>query len=280
MECLLDQGHVFLDNGGMKQLLRFSILFCACAPLALTVVAGPEPLPSGKEMKQVAPAPLPECNWTGFYIGLNVGGNFGHAENTDVDGYNTFFPLDATGKPWGYDASGVVAGGQVGYNFQWNWLVLGIEAEGGFMNIDGSGHEPDNFHHRDDVLGETDSDFFTTIRGRLGVAFRHWLFYGTGGGIGVNWDTRVVDDCITFPCGSGTIDAHKEDFDWGWVGGGGIEYMLGCHWTIRAEYLYYKLDDRSFSGEDFDFGVRSAGVFDWKARAEGNIIRGALNYKF
>src|SRR2546423_9241641 len=40
---------------------------------------------------------------------------------------------------------------------------------------------------------------------------------------------------FTFPCGSRTIDAHKEDFDWGWVGGGGIEYMLGCHWTIRAE---------------------------------------------
>src|SRR6266550_3195100 len=84
MECLLDPGHIFPDNGGMKQLLRFSILFCACAALALTVVAGPESLPSGKEMKQVAPAPLPECNWTGFYIGINVGGQFGHAETVDL----------------------------------------------------------------------------------------------------------------------------------------------------------------------------------------------------
>ena len=77
----------------MKQLIRLTILFCACAALALTVVAGPEPLPSGKEMKQVAPAPLPECNWTGFYIGLNVGGQFGHAENTDVDGYNLAYAV-------------------------------------------------------------------------------------------------------------------------------------------------------------------------------------------
>jgi outer membrane immunogenic protein len=264
----------------MKQLIRLTILFCTCAALALTVVAGPEALPSGKEMKQVAPAPLPECNWTGFYIGLNVGGNFGHAENTDVDGYNSFSTLDTTGKPWGYSSSGVIAGGQVGYNYQWNWVVLGVEAEGGYMNIEGSGLEPDNFGNRNDVLGKSDSDFFTTIRGRFGVAFGHWLFYGTGGGIGVNWENRVIDDCFTGNCGVGTIDAHKTEFDWGWTGGGGIEYMLGCHWTIRAEYLYYKLDEQSFSGTDFVSGVRAAGDFGWKARAEGNIIRGGLNFKF
>src|SRR5438045_9501607 len=135
----------------MKRRSRVTLLSAICLGLALSAWAGPEPISGGKEMKQVAPAPLPECNWTGFYIGLNVGGNFGHAENTDVDGYNTFFPLDATGKPWGYDASGVVAGVQVGDNFTWNWLVLGIRAEGGFMNIDGRAQEPDNFHHREDV---------------------------------------------------------------------------------------------------------------------------------
>ena len=135
----------------MKQLICLTILFCACAALALTAVAGPEALPSGKEMKQVAPAPLPECNWTGFYIGLNVGGQFGHSENKDLDDY--WFD----NKPWGYDESGVVAGGQVGYNFQWNWLVLGIEAEGGYMNLDGRGVEPGSpprGHREVDVRGD------------------------------------------------------------------------------------------------------------------------------
>src|SRR5256885_9338695 len=118
----------------MKQLIRLTILFCACAALALTAVAGPEALPSGKEMKQVAPAPLPECNWSGFYLGLHVGGQFGHAEDVDIDK----FQPDSIGpepRPWGYDQSGVIAGGQVGYNHQWNWIVLGIEADGGYMNI-------------------------------------------------------------------------------------------------------------------------------------------------
>src|SRR2546423_9484241 len=102
----------------MNQVIRLTILLCACAALALTVVAGPTPLPSGKEMKEVAPAPPPECNWTGFYIGLNVGGNWGHGENTDVDDYN--FP----DKPWGYDTSGVIALRQVGHHFQLHLLLL------------------------------------------------------------------------------------------------------------------------------------------------------------
>jgi outer membrane immunogenic protein len=254
----------------MKQLIRLMILFWTCAGLALTVVAGPEPLPSGKEMKQVAPAPMPECNWSGFYIGLNVGGQFGHAEDKDLDDFNF------SDKPWGYDESGVFAGGQVGYNFQWNWLVLGIEGEGGYMNIEGSGLEPDRFLQRNDTVGKSDSDFFTTIRGRLGFAFGHWLFYATGGGIGVNWETRVVDNCDTGNCGLGLIDAHKTEFDWGWTGGGGIEYMFNCHWTARLEYLRYQLDDQTFSGVNTFNGLR----YSWRANAEGNIVRGGLNYKF
>jgi outer membrane immunogenic protein len=225
-------------------------------------------------MKQVAPAPPPECNWSGFYIGINVGGNWGHGENTDVDDYNF---LD---KPWGYNTSGVIAGGQVGYNFQWNWLLLGVEGDLGYMDIDGSGQEPDRFFQRNDTFGHSSSDFYTTIRGRLGLAWGHWLFYGTGGGIGLNWETRVTDDCFTGNCGTGTIDASKTEFDWGWVAGGGIEYMLGCHWTIRGEYLRYTMDEQSFSGEDFLRGTTPFGEFSWRARAEGNIFRAALNYKF
>jgi len=253
----------------MKQLIRLTGVLFACTALATAAFAGTE-MYSGKESKAVAPAPVPECNWTGFYIGLNGGGNFGHAEDKDLDGYNF---LD---KPWGYDTSGVVAGGQVGYNYQWNWLVLGIEGDLGYMNIDGGAHEPDRFFLRNDTFGHSESDFYTTIRGRLGFAFGHWLFYGTGGGIGLNWDTKVTDNCDTGNCGLGLIDAHKQEFDWGWVEGGGVEYMLNCHWTVRGEYLRYQLDDQHFDGVDTFNGL----TYSWRANAEGNIFRAALNYKF
>lgn len=261
----------------MKQLFRLTISLCALAALPLTIIAGPEPLPSGKEMKQVAPAPLPECNWTGFYIGLHVGGQFGHAEDVDLDNYDSLGPDP---RPWGYDQSGVVAGGQVGYNFQWHWVVLGIEADGGYMNIEGSGVHPEAILNTgSDVVGHTDSDFYTTIRGRLGLALNKWMIYATGGGIGVNWDTRVRDNCDTGPCGDDLLNAHKEEFAWGWTIGGGIEYMFGCHWSLKGEYLYYTLDDQSFSAEATSSGTPT-GTFRWEAHDQGHIIRGGLNYKF
>jgi outer membrane immunogenic protein len=237
--------------------------------LALNVVAGTETY-SGKEMKSVAPAPVPECNWTGFYIGLNAGGNFGHGEDKDRDGYNF------ADKSWGYDTSGFASGGQVGYNFQWNWLVLGIEGDLGYMDIHGGDHEPDRALLRNDTMGHSESDFYTTIRGRVGFAWDKFLFYGTGGGIGVNWETRVTDNCDTGNCGLGTINASKQEFNWGWVAGGGIEYMLNCHWTVRGEYLRYILDDQRFDGVNSFDGL----TYRFKANAEGNIFRAALNYKF
>lgn len=258
----------------MRQLTRLAIAACASVAFALTALGGPDAFPSGKEMKQVTPAPPPECNWSGFYIGVNVGGQWGHSEDRSIDGY--FAGVDNV--LWGYDESGVTAGGQVGYNFQWNWLVLGIEGDLGYMNLDGRGTPRiDAVRFASDTHGKTDSDFYTTIRGRLGIAFGHWLFYGTGGGIGVNYETRVVDDCDVFPCGNELIDAGKTEFNWGWTGGGGIEYMLGCHWTIRVEYLRYQLDDQHFSGTGVNFGghFRFTGI-----GTEGNIVRAALNYRF
>jgi outer membrane immunogenic protein len=260
----------------MKSLTRLFVVLCACNALALTVFAGPEALPSGKEMKEVAPAPPPECNWTGFYIGLNVGGQFGHSEDRDLDFYQA-----PAGTEWGYNESGVIAGGQVGYNFQWNWLVLGIEGDLGYMNVDGRGTS--KFDARvfgSDTHGETDSDFYTTIRGRLGIAFGHWLFYATGGGIGVNLETRVIDNCDTGNCGGALLDAHKTEYNWGWTGGGGIEYMFGCHWTVKAEYLRYKLDDQNFSGDATFLGAPAGRDNFTGIGTEGNIFRAGLNYKF
>ena len=154
---------------------------------ALTAVAGTNTLRDFKDVKQVVseptPIPAPVCDWAGFYVGVHSGGQFGHSSTHDF----------ATGRNFGYSESGFSGGLQLGYNFQWNWLVLGPEFDVGYMNVKGSGEEP-GFPG---VHGETDSDFYTTMRGRVGVRLDcHgcWLVYATGGAIGLNYTTRYHID--------------------------------------------------------------------------------------
>ena len=265
----------------MKSLPRLLIVFCACNALALIAFAGPESLPRDyKQSKEVAPVPPPPCDWTGFYFGLHAGGQFGHSEDLDDD-YNF-----ATPRGWGYSESGFVAGGQVGYNWQWGCLVLGPEFDIGYMNLDGSGVEPGS--PGDDTVGKSDSDFYVTFRGRLGFAHDCWLFYATGGIIGVNYDTSVVDDCVTGDCGGEVLEGvHKQEFNWGPTVGGGIERMLGRHWSIKLEYLYYTLDDQSFQGTSHEVGLLSTSaptgkdeIYKFTGETTGHIVRAGLNFRF
>jgi outer membrane immunogenic protein len=260
-----DLALILLNVTGMKQLIRLmGVLFVSSALTA--AFAGTE-MYRGNESKVVAPAPVPTlCDWTGFYMGLHAGGQFGHSETTDLDEWNLI-----AHHQFGYSESGFNGGAQFGYNFQWHRLVTGPEFDVGYMNLHGHGTEPGS--PNGDSRGETDSDFYTTLRGRVGVALDCWLIYATGGGIGVNYTKRFIDDSAVFP-GTGLIDARDTDFNWGWTVGGGVERMINRHWSIKAEYLYYKLDDEHFSG--VSGGIR----YGFNAETEGHILRAGLNYKF
>jgi outer membrane immunogenic protein len=255
---------ILLLDARMKKLIRSTILFSACATFLTMAFAGTE-YSGGKET--VRPVPLPQlCDWTGFYIGLHAGGQFGHSETTDIDDWNSF------GKQFGYSESGFNGGMQFGYNLQWHWLVTGPEFDVGYMDLNGRGTEPGSPGF--DSRGETNGDFYTTLRGRIGVALDCWLIYGTGGAIGVNYTKRFIDDCSTGPCGPAVLDARDTDFDWGYTVGGGIERLIGNHWSVKAEYLYFGLGDDHFSG------VSGGTRYGFKAETEGHIVRAGLNYKF
>jgi outer membrane immunogenic protein len=255
----------------MNALARLFMIVCAGNALALAAVAGPEAI-SDKEMKQVAPLP-PPCNWQGFYLGLNAGGQFGHSEDADLDGYNL-----APGNSWGYGESGFTGGAQVGYNWQWRWLVLGPEFDGGYMDLHGAGIEPNS--PAGDTRGESDSDFFTTLRGRIGVVLKDkWLVYGTGGAIAVHYTMRVIDNSAVPPASPDLLDGRETDLVWGYTVGGGIERMINCHWSIKAEYLYFNVDPGTFTGHSVLRGD-DANHYDWSAETTGHILRLGLNYRF
>jgi outer membrane immunogenic protein len=215
----------------------------------------------GKDYKTVLPAPPPEeCNWMGFYVGLNVGGAVYEPRITDRDYY-------AGNDTRTFEDIAFIGGGQIGYNWQINHLVLGLEVDGSGSTADvhivndyGTGSPPP-FEYDNAKI-----DFLGTARARVGVAFQNALVYMTGGGAYAHgdWSHTYAGD-----------HWNGEDSRWGVTGGVGLEYMLNCHWSLRAETLYTHLRD------DVTQGVGSPSIVPLKYQFGDDLwsLRVGLNYK-
>jgi len=274
----------------MKQLTCLTTILCAC--VALSAFAGPEPMPSGKEMKQTI-APVPECDfsWTGFYVGANFGYGWGNAD-TDFDPLPdaaTFF--DLVPQSLDPDPDGFIGGGQVGFNWQWNkWLVLGIESDfqgtdmegdesrGPLTDITGTVLNPDSF-----IAAHERMQWFGSTRGRIGISPAcRWLIYATGGVAYGNIDYSATTNYGAPSAIFSTYPTSFTETEVGWTAGAGIEFAIGHHWTVKAEYLYYDLGD-----EDSTINQRTGGVpqgppffVHYNFETTGNMVRGGLNFKF
>ena len=99
-------------------LLALGTLVASAADMALPVKSAPP----------AAPVYDP---WTGFYIGGNVGAGFGgDSTSVDLEGFNYFAANPAPGEVTEVgDDSAFIGGGQIGYNYAFNNLVAGIEAD-------------------------------------------------------------------------------------------------------------------------------------------------------
>jgi len=139
----------------------------AAGTVICVVAAQAADLPPKRVPAAVAPvvyAP-PVYNWSGFYVGGNLGAGFANSSWSDpiTGAHNTF------------DKNGFIGGGQAGANWQINTLVLGIEGDFDWTGLKGSGH---------DSLGNTintNTQWTSTVTGRVGAAFDRLLVYGKGG---------------------------------------------------------------------------------------------------
>src|SRR5215813_4483822 len=73
------------------------------------------------------PPPPPPFNWTGFYIGGNIGGAWSSVEIHD--NFDNSFSTSG--------ASGFMAGGQIGFNYQpvGSPFVVGVEFDGDWTSL-------------------------------------------------------------------------------------------------------------------------------------------------
>jgi opacity protein-like surface antigen len=226
--------------------------------------------------------------WTGFYLGGNLGDSFANS-NTDA----TFF--DPTGAAlFGASGSsrfnGIVAGGQAGYNWQFdNWLA-GFEAD-----IQGTGQkaQPPSFicpgglcnPAAGTAVGLDHShklDWYGTLRGRFGaVVTPDVLLYGTAGAAvaGLSqfgWINPEVDaNGVPFISGT-SANLLGRATKWGWVAGAGIEARLIGNWVGRIEYLHLDFGTVSFNGVNPAIPIGVA----LDSHLTDNVVRVGLSYKF
>ncbi len=241
--------------------------------------------PSGKEMKQVAPAPAPTCfNWSGFYVGGFGGYKFSSVDlDLSLSGEWNSVALDRdVAESLGsrdLDNSGGEAGGLIGYNFQWNCWVLGLEADGGYLWARKS-HDTGTIFDTFDVnpyhiRSAFQTHYLFTIAPRIGYALGRWLPYVTGG-LAVG-DLEYEQE-IDFPgLGIGGHEGgHHTQTNAGWMVGGGLQYALTDHWSVRAQYQFIDLGDIDF---DSDFVEPGAPAHHHAELREHNASF-AIMYKF
>lgn len=276
-----------------------SIFLSAVSVIAFAPFASAADLP----LKAPAAAPPVVFNWTGCYVGANLG--VGHVKH-DLSTFAPPFPpnlINDTARTAINNAGlaslshdGVTGGGQVGCNWQpvasgWSSLVLGIE--GDFNGIDGDVSR-NTGNIVEPVSGSTvrsiddiGMNWFATVRGRIGWAFNRFMIYGTGGAAFANVDASkrfawdFADGC---PVVNGLNECHvgnSSSTRTGWTAGGGVEWAFLDHWSAKAEYLYADLG--SFTYSTTNIGTAFAPndqIAHHTVSTKLQVVRVGVNYRF
>lgn len=212
--------------------------------------------------------------WTGPYLGAQAGYGWGTAKwYFPVDSY---FTLPTGVRAFNTYPSGGLIGAQLGYLYQIQSYVLGIEAAylTGGLNKMNTG--PFTSLFPDDHFATT-VDNIRTLTARLGYAYRNWLFYIKAGAAAAHINIFA----ISAPPGGG-VTADQSHSQYGWTGGLGIEYFFNMFipnviWGI--EYNYAGFRNRYYSTTTF--GTPSTDPFILTINnVSTNTVTTHLTYKF
>jgi outer membrane immunogenic protein len=204
----------------------------------------------------------PSYSWSGLYVGVNAGAEWGR-----IDGSLPSAP----GFPFNVDLdSRFVLGGHAGYQHQMGNWVLGVE--GGYSNVTDSkfSSNPAGASCANIFPCQARIDGIWQVGGRLGYAVDKWMVYGTGGWAQADVITRSAPG----------IEVASANHD-GWFIGGGAEFALTKNVIIGAEYLHY---DFSAETQNTTPATTPAGVCPLfcvrRIDPDADVVRARLTFKF
>src|SRR5262245_3860405 len=205
---------------GMKRILIASAVAFAAGGQALAADLPPPMAPPPRAPAAYIPiAPL--YNWTGFYVGGNLGAGFqGGSLNTTFPGTT----LSTTTH------TSFLGGGQVVVNYEfWGGVVIGAEAM--FDWLPNTKNTVNLNSAAGNVASATiNNRWLTTATGKLGYAWDRVLLYAKGGGawVGTSNSSVTLASSVTPPSLSGPSNNS------GWTAGLGVEWAFYGNWSARA----------------------------------------------
>jgi len=188
-------------------------------------------------------------DWRGLYVGAHLGGALSLADVKDPFGASLYG--DTVRAP------GPLAGGQIGYNWQFGRGLAGIEADASWSDLFAT--ETCFAYSGFYVSGNCRSDVgaLGTVAARFG-----WLAGADGGTLlygkaGAAFRHGEVDATTNGDPGYATTRASGTH--WGWMLGAGVERAISQHWSAKAEYDFLAFGNSAMTTPRSDYQAVPSG---------------------
>lgn len=210
-------------------------------------------------------------SWTGFYIGVNGGAGLATAASSisdfgilGVGGIGAFGNLPVAS----HELNGFLAGGQVGYNWQTGNIVLGVEGDGDWSNVQGTAPCVEVISCSDTVNWTADAT------ARVGILpTSNMLIYVKGGAAWVG-ENHTLSASVGGTALNGSLTTTKT----GGLVGIGTEYLFAPHWTAKIEYNYADYGSHTDTMTLSDAGATAS--IPVQTSLQMHTVKAGVNYHF
>ncbi|MBI5319696.1 outer membrane beta-barrel protein [Bradyrhizobium sp.] len=206
-------------------------------------------------------------DWSGFYIGANGGWGSSHKCWDLQNGLGVFVASDGC-----HDATGGVAGGQIGYRWQAGTWVFGVEGQGNWADLKGRNVAVT----APAFTNESKIGAFGLLTGQVGYAANNVLLYVKGG-------AAVTDDRFrTYFTGTNVpVTNTVSDTRWGGVVGAGLEFGFSPNWSAAIEYDHLFMGSRTYTFNN-NGNFAAAGTFFAQERVKQDVdlVTVRVNYRW
>lgn len=206
-------------------------------------------------------------DWSGFYIGANGGWGSSRKCWDLQNGAGVFVANDGC-----HDATGGVAGGQIGYRWQAGAWVFGVEGQGDWADLKG----------RNAALtapgftNESKIGAFGLLTGQIGYAANNVLLYVKGG-------AAVTDDRFrTYFTGTNVaVTNTANDTRWGGTVGVGLEFGFSPNWSAAVEYDHLFMGNRTYNlTNNGAFAAAGTPFAQERVRQDVDLVTVKVNYRW